>query len=142
MVPSNPKPSISFLLLIPPSVNLFLRHEDDGYESHWWLCGRLTVSALLLLLVMFLVTGIFASRAIPETPAGAGFVIDSGVRREGCSTLGIAFAVPLPKAFYRWLRAILCATLVGSQHDQPLYVRTAAKYATLPAAQVAEFCIS
>ena len=45
------------------------------YESHWWLAGSLTLSALLLLLVVFLFAGMFRKprdpRAeVPKRPLG------------------------------------------------------------------------
>jgi hypothetical protein len=45
------------------------------YESHWWLVGSLTLSALLLLLVIFLIAGVFRKprdlRAeVPKRPLG------------------------------------------------------------------------
>jgi RsiW-degrading membrane proteinase PrsW (M82 family) len=36
------------------------------YESHWWLAGTVTLSALLLLLVVFLVSSVFRK---PRSPA-------------------------------------------------------------------------
>ena len=45
------------------------------YESGWWLTGALTLSALLLLLVVFLVAGIFRKPhnprdEVPKRPLG------------------------------------------------------------------------
>jgi hypothetical protein len=45
------------------------------YESGWWLTGALTLSALLLLLVVFLVAGIFRKPHnprddVPKNPLG------------------------------------------------------------------------
>jgi RsiW-degrading membrane proteinase PrsW (M82 family) len=36
------------------------------YESAWWLAGSLTLSALLLLLVIFLVAGVFRKPRLPK----------------------------------------------------------------------------
>jgi hypothetical protein len=45
------------------------------YESHWWLAGSLTLSALLLLLVIFLIAGVFRKPRdlrdeVPKRPLG------------------------------------------------------------------------
>jgi len=45
------------------------------YESHWWLAGSLTLSALLLMLVIFLVAGVFRKPRnprdeVPKRPLG------------------------------------------------------------------------
>jgi hypothetical protein len=45
------------------------------YESHWWLAGALTLSALLLLLVIFLITSVFRKPRdlrddVPKRPLG------------------------------------------------------------------------
>lgn len=36
------------------------------YESRWWLVGSLTLSALLLLLVIFLVASVFRKTRLPR----------------------------------------------------------------------------
>jgi RsiW-degrading membrane proteinase PrsW (M82 family) len=36
------------------------------YESHWWLAGSLTLSALLLLLVIYLVGSVFRKPRLPR----------------------------------------------------------------------------
>jgi RsiW-degrading membrane proteinase PrsW (M82 family) len=45
------------------------------YESHWWLAGTLTLSALLLLLVIFLIANMFRKPRslrdeVPKRPLG------------------------------------------------------------------------
>jgi hypothetical protein len=45
------------------------------YESHWWLAGSLTLSALLLLLVIFLIGSLFRKPRdlrdeVPKRPLG------------------------------------------------------------------------
>lgn len=45
------------------------------YESHWWLVGTLTLSALLLLLVIYLIASVFRKPRslrdeVPKRPLG------------------------------------------------------------------------
>jgi RsiW-degrading membrane proteinase PrsW (M82 family) len=63
----SPRKLLRVVLSIVILTLLWLRIARQWrYESHWWLAGSLTLSALLLLLVVYLVAGVFRKARLPR----------------------------------------------------------------------------
>jgi RsiW-degrading membrane proteinase PrsW (M82 family) len=72
----SPRKLLRLVLSIVVLTLLWLRIARQWrYESHWWLVGSLTLSALLLLLVIYLVASVFRKPRnlkdeVPKHPLG------------------------------------------------------------------------